>query len=92
MGKEKRLAIGPYPAVGLVQARRARDDARIVLKAGQDLVQGKKDAKAAALVRMENNFEAVARAWFEHWKGPKTARHSDYVMRRLEADVFTEIG
>ncbi|MFZ2158612.1 MAG: integrase arm-type DNA-binding domain-containing protein [Bradyrhizobium sp.] len=92
MGKEKRLAIGTYPAVGLAQARRARDDARIVLKAGQDPVQGKKDAKAAALVRMENNFEAVARAWFEHWKGPKTARHSDYVMRRLEADVFPEIG
>lgn len=92
MGKEKRLAIGTYPAVALAQARRARDDARIALKSGQDPVQGKKDAKAAALVRMENNFEAVARAWFEHWKGPKTARHSDYVLRRLEADVFPEIG
>ena len=92
MGKEKRLALGTYPAVGLAQARRARDDARVVLKAGQDPVQGKKDAKAAAIVRMENNFEAVARAWFEHWKGTKTARHSDYVMRRLEADVFPEIG
>jgi integrase len=92
MGKEKRLAIGTYPAVGLAQARRARDDARITLKGGQDPVQGKKDAKAAALVRMENNFEAVARAWFEHWKGPKTERHSEYVLRRLEADVFPEIG
>lgn len=92
MGKEKRLALGTYPAVGLARARRARDDARITLKGGQDPVQGKKDAKAAALVRMENNFEAVARAWFEHWKGPKTERHSDYVLRRLEADVFPEIG
>jgi hypothetical protein len=26
-GKEKRLALGTYPAVGLAQARRARDDA-----------------------------------------------------------------
>lgn len=92
MSKEKRLAIGTYPAVTLASARRARDDARLMLKAGQDPVQGKKDAKAAALVRMENNFEAVARAWFKHWKGPKTERHSDYVLRRLEADVFPAIG
>jgi integrase len=92
MGKEKRLAIGTYPAVGLADARRAREDARATLKAGQDPVQGKKDAKAAALVRLENNFEAVARAWFDHWKGPKSERHSDYVLRRLEADVFPEIG
>lgn len=92
MGKEKRLAIGTYPAVTLAQARQKREDARTLLKGGTDPVQGKRDAKAAALVRMENNFEAVARAWFEHWKGPRSERHSDYVLRRLEADVFPEIG
>jgi integrase len=92
MGKEKRLAIGTYPAVTLAQARQKREDARTLLKSGTDPVQGKRDAKAAALVRIENNFEAVARAWFDHWKGPKSERHADYVLRRLEVDVFPEIG
>lgn len=46
-GKEKRLSVGSYPAVSLAQARRARDEARAVLKGGTDPVQTKKDAKLA---------------------------------------------
>lgn len=91
-GKEKRLALGSYPEVTLALARRARDDARLVLKAGSDPVQFKKDAKLADSVRIGNTFEAVARAWFDHWKGPKSPRHAEYVMRRLEADVFPDLG
>lgn len=92
LGKEKRLAIGTYPAVTLAQARRARDEARDKLKGGSDPVQVKKEAKVAARIRMGNSFEAVARAWHENWKGAKSERHADYVLRRLEADVFPELG
>ena len=91
-GKEKRLALGSYPAVTLAQARRDRDSAREVLKAGTDPVQAKQDAKLARQVAIESNFEAVARSWFDHWKGPRSARHADYVLRRLEADVFPMLG
>ena len=35
-GKEKRLALGVYPEVGLQEARRKRDDARVQLASGQD--------------------------------------------------------
>jgi integrase len=91
-GKEKRLAIGTYPTVTLAQARQARDAARKTLLDGVDPVQAKFDARLAIRVRMETNFEAVARAWFEHWKGPRTPRHTEYVMRRLEADVFPALG
>jgi hypothetical protein len=86
-GKEKRLALGSYPAVSLSQARRARDTARDELRTGLDPVAAKKLAKAAHEAGLANNFEVVARAWFEHWKGTKTERHSEYVMLRLEADV-----
>ena len=91
-GKEKRLAIGTYPATTLAQARLARDEARKKLVDGVDPVQSKLDARLAVRVRMGTTFEAVARAWFEHWRGSKTARHADYVMRRLEADVFPALG
>ncbi|WP_218510630.1 integrase arm-type DNA-binding domain-containing protein [Variovorax sp. dw_308] len=91
-GKEKRLALGAYPGVPLAKARRDRDDARDTLKAGSDPVQAKATRKLADRVKMENNFEAVARAWFAHWKGPRSVRHSDYVLRRLEADVFPDLG
>ncbi len=91
-GKEKRLAIGAYPAVSLAQARRARDDARDLLHTGADPVQTKKDKKTAKSVVLGNTFEVVARAWYEHWSGPKSERHAEYVLRRLEADVFPELG
>jgi integrase len=91
-GKEKRLAIGTYPRVTLAQARQARDVARKKLLEGLDPVQAKFDARLAMRLRLETNFEAVARSWFEHWKGPRSPRHSEYVMRRLEADVFPALG
>lgn len=91
-GKEKRLALGVYPAVPLAKARRDRDDARDLLKSGMDPVQAKIDKRQAQRVSMGNTFQAVALAWFEHWKGPRSERHSDYVKRRLEADVFPLLG
>lgn len=91
-GKEKRLALGSYPDVSLSKARSERDKARDVLKGGSDPVQAKKDAKLADAVRMGNTFEAVARTWFDHWKGPRSPRHAEYVIRRLEADVFSVLG
>jgi len=91
-GKEKRLALGTYPHVTLAIARRARDDARLLLKSGTDPVAAKLDGKRAAKVNLETTFEPVARAWHEHWKSSKSQRHAEYVLRRLEADVFPEIG
>ena len=41
---------------------------------------------------LETTFEPIARAWHEHWKSSKSPRHAEYVLCRLEADVFPEIG
>ncbi|MDQ0083886.1 hypothetical protein J2W35_004252 [Variovorax boronicumulans] len=87
-GKEKRLAIGSYPAIPLGEARAARERARLVLKGGADPVGAKREAKAAAKVRRDNTFKAVALDWFEHWKGTKSERHAENVRRRLESDVY----
>ena len=91
-GKEKRLALGSYPSISLAKARRDRDDARIVLKAGNDPVATKKDEKLVAKVQRENTFEAVARDWFASWKETKSPRHAGYVITRLEADMFPHLG
>ncbi len=91
-GKEKRLALGTYPEVGLAAARRKCEDARRTLADGVDPGAARADAKAAERLRLGTDFEAVGRAWFEHWKGPRSPRHADYVLRRLEADVFPAIG
>ncbi|WP_374411871.1 tyrosine-type recombinase/integrase [Hydrogenophaga sp.] len=91
-GKEKRLALGVYPDVSLAEARKRRDKAREALTAGEDPGQIKREAKLTRAVEDATTFEKVARQWWAHWKGPRSPRHADYVLRRLEADVFPAIG
>jgi integrase len=59
-GKEKKLAIGAYPEVGLKEARDKRDEARSLLAAGIDPGQKKKADKQARALQAVNTFEAVA--------------------------------
>ena len=91
-GKEKRLALGVYPEISLADARKRRDKARETLAAGDDPGQLKREAKLARVLMGANTFEKVARQWWDQWKGPKSPRHADYVIRRLEADVFPVLG
>ena len=92
VGKEKRLALGVYPAVSLAEARKKRDKARNELLEGEDPGQNRRDAKLTRALLDATTFEKVARQWWEHWKGPRSPRHAEYVLRRLEADVFPVLG
>jgi len=91
-GKQKTLALGVYPAVGLAEARAARDDARRSLAANLDPSVVKRDRKRAAKVAAGHSFEAVAREWHENWKGVRTPYYAGQILRRLETDVFPAIG
>lgn len=87
-GKEKVMAFGVYPRVTLATARKRHQDARSVLEAGMDPMAFKKEASEPPPL----TFEQAARQWWAHWSPSRSTRHADYVLRRLEADVFPEIG
>lgn len=91
-GKEKLLALGAYPEVGLRDARSRRDRAREQLANDEDPGQLRKIDKLLKRTASDNAFEIVARAWWQNWKADKTERHADQVLRRLEADVFPDLG
>ena len=91
-GKQRTLALGVYPAVGLAEARAARDDAKRSLAASLDPSMVKRERKRAAKVAAGNSFEAVAREWHENWKGGRTPYYAGQILRRLEADAFPAIG
>jgi len=91
-GKEKRLALGVYPEVPLAHARQQRERVRALLASGIDPAAERKQAKEAAASEQSNTFEAVARDWHAQWRAARTDHHADYVLRRLEADVFPLIG
>jgi integrase len=59
-GGQKLLAIGVYPAIGLKDARNARERARRLLSDGTDPSEAKKLAKIERVSATENSFAAVA--------------------------------
>jgi integrase len=91
-GIEKTASLGKYPEVTLAQARDRRDQMRKLVANGIDPVQSQRAAKEAKKLAQINSFEAVSRTWFEGWKTARSARHAEYVIRRLETDVFPIIG
>lgn len=91
-GREKTASLGAYPEVTLSEAREKREALRKQVAAGIDPVQAKREGKTAALVAAEHSFEAVARMWWLHWKASRSDSHVQYVIRRLEQNVFPEFG
>jgi Arm DNA-binding domain len=91
-GKQRTLALGVYPAVGLMEARAARDDAKRSLAANIDPSAVKRERIRAAKVATGNTFEAVAREWHDNWKDARTPYYAGQILRRFEADVFPAIG
>lgn len=91
-GKRKTLAIGVYPDVKLAEAREKRDDARKLLRQGIDPSRQKREAKKMQQELTTNNFEAIAREWFERNRSAWKERHAFTVIRRLELNVFPLIG
>ena len=91
-GKQKLLSGGRYPDVGLAAARAWRDAARAQLAAGEDPSAIRKADKRAARLAEANDFESIAREWYDARKSQWSPRYAALVLGRFEADVFPEIG
>ena len=91
-GKEKRLTLGVYDEVSLKEADSRCTEARKLLEQNIDPSQAKQKAKRSAEQHAENTFEAMAQEWHENFKHKWTDRHAKTVIRRLEHDIFPEIG
>jgi integrase len=91
-GKEKLLALGSYPEVGLKEARERRDEARRLHANGVDPAVNRQVQKAARLERGANSFEVVAREWYSKMSPKWAVGHSSKILARLENDIFPWLG
>ncbi|MCL1926081.1 MAG: integrase arm-type DNA-binding domain-containing protein [Syntrophorhabdaceae bacterium] len=91
-GKQKTLSIGAYPAVSLVDARRQRQDAKVLIVQGIDPSAHKKAVKASIRAETENTFEVVAREWYSKYKDAWADSHGKKIITRLENDIFPLVG
>ena len=91
-GKEKLLTIGHYPAIGLGDARAARDKARVARQLGHDPSEVRRQEAAARAEADANTFEQVARAWHAQNVPTWRERHAWDVINSLERDIFPSLG
>nr|CUV28877.1 putative prophage integrase [Ralstonia solanacearum] len=91
-GKEKLLAIGVYPEIGLKEARDRREEAKRLLGEGVDPSVERKVRKVATVERAANSFEAVAREWHAKYAPGWSESNAKKVLARLENDVFPWLG
>ncbi len=89
--QEKKLALGSYPEISLLDARKRREDARKLLANGIDPGAVRKAQKQAHAEEMET-FEVIAREWFNKFKHNWKESHAERVISRLEKNVFPYIG
>ncbi|HIB82766.1 MAG TPA: DUF4102 domain-containing protein [Gammaproteobacteria bacterium] len=87
-GKRKTLSLGTVPDVSLKEARKKRDEARSILEDGADPSYYRASAKAFG----EDSFEAVAREWFEKFRGQWAQSHAVKILGRLEKDLLPWVG
>jgi integrase len=64
-GKDKGIALGPYPEVSLAEARRKRDEARQKLRDGIDPLTERQREKLLAQFAAANTFGDIAREYIE---------------------------
>lgn len=91
-GKENLFAIGEYPAVSLQDARKARDDARELVKQGVHPSHARQSSLTDQLVKNANTFEAVSREWLDRKKEKWTPYYHKQATSCLEQNAFPKIG
>ena len=88
MGKQKRLALGRYPDVGLAEARKRRDDARSKLDAGKDPLAERKREKLLAAFSAANTFAEIAREYIDkrvaEGQSEATTQKANWLLEQLK--------
>ena len=93
-GKEKLLAMGAYPQIGLSDARKRREDARALLAQGKDPSREKQKDKLRSRIQAADTFRVIAdeycakrrRDGVKGW-APATATRSEYLLSLLNNTI-----
>lgn len=93
-GREKLLAIGAYPEIGLSEARKRRDAARALIALGKDPSREKQRDKVRSRIQAADTFTTIANEYCakrrrDGAKGwaPATATRSEYLLSLLNGGI-----
>lgn len=90
-GREKLIALGRFPDLGVRAARDERDRQRVKLLDGID-PSAHRQLRRVLPAQVENSFEFVAREWHQRFLDQWVPSHAARNLRRFELYVFPWIG
>ncbi len=90
--KESRLALGSYPSVALVDARKQRDAVRLHKLEGIDPLSARKKLKLIANSFSRASFREIALEWHGKQRSEWSEGHAKRALAQLERDLFPWIG
>jgi len=91
-GKENLLSFGTFPETSLATARTRREETRKLLAKKIDPSDQRKAERRAVAGRAANSFEAVALEWYGKQAHVWVPHHASDVLRRLESNLFPDLG
>ena len=94
-GKQRALGLGPYPLVGLADARRAANDAARAVLAGGDPIAERREREAEAKRQKDAKmtFDGVLRLYLAaHQHTWKNAKHRQQWVNTLQSYAFPVFG
>ncbi len=91
-GKQKTIALGSYPTVSLAKARESRENAKRLIADGLDPSVQKRREKLASKVSADATFKSIAVEYLSNRPHALTPLYADQLLRRLEADIFPNLG
>ncbi len=91
-GKQKTLALGPYPDVGLAEAREGLRTAKSLLREGRDPVQARRADRRRASTPANPTFRSAAERWFAARQAAWVPSYADRIWRRIESDLLPNLG
>ncbi|HQS96356.1 MAG: integrase [Novosphingobium sp. 17-62-19] len=93
-GREKLLAIGAYPEIGLSEARKRREEARELIAQDKDPSREKQRDKVRSRIQAADTFTAIANEYCAKRKrdgekgwSPATATRSEYLLSLLNSSI-----
>ncbi len=90
-GKQKTYTLGSFPEIGLAAAREKWLQAKASLADGRDPLIERRQKKAANIAAHQCLLKDVAKEWRDV-KFPKNSPTADDYLRRVEVNVFPDLG
>ena len=91
-GKEGTISLGEYPTISLAEARKKKDECRVLLKDDINPVSDKKKKKIEAISATSNTFKAVADEYALEQMKYRSQDYIEQFKRSMRKDIYKAIG